>query len=537
MKSLPSLNDYFYHSRDVVSSNNGGAIESAFALASSYSSSLTQQIQMPLWDMQKTDDIIMTSSAETGLSRRVSTDEICDLNDTEEIISTSTSTVTDAKFSPFVSDDLSTATVLSPLLVSIVHAALDVPLSPMTTRRKAVILDAIVAKNIPTAIFYEMAAVYDRRAEILSKGFSLKYLAPVGKQRNRGRPKGHVKRPLNSFMIYRRVQTYLFHASSRESANCDDESGIVKLESSLLLGDLERTSHQSVSVIIGQFWRTESQTVRDAFARLAEQESSLHRELHPDYKYCPQKRARRHSSTSSSGSTALAKSHKPSKTPTPVCQQPRLILPSTSKPKLTEQCDVQESYSLETTGMTIAMPHSSPIFTPIMSPEDLTLPRDAIDDVWPTVSHYDQSDASSGASPEYVCVDNYLLSSSPERDLSNHHTLRIANDYCMDNRDDDQADTYDSACRPESCLATNYLQRTRPPYLINAVTESSLSIMDQSNSYLAGKTVADSSPSFAQHLVRSRNTPQDSGYDEGEQNFNRDFNMWTGNNYCVDTCT
>ncbi|KAK9236422.1 hypothetical protein V1525DRAFT_407024 [Lipomyces kononenkoae] len=528
MKSQPSLNDYFDHPADLVSSNNCLVPYSTLA-----------QTQIPSPDTPNAEGIMISTARQ---SRRISADGICDMNDTEEIISPST--VTDANFSPFVSDDLSTASALSPLLIAIVHAALDVPLTPMTARRKAAILDAIVAKNIPTAIFYEMAAVYVRRAEILSKGFSLKYLAPVGKQRNRGRPKGHVKRPLNSFMIYRRVQTYLFHASSRESATCDDEiRGIVKFESSLL-GDLERTSHQSVSVIIGQLWRTENQTVRDAFAKLAEQESSLHRELHPDYKYCPQKKARRHSSAPSSSPITLARSHHRPPKLVPACQLPRMILPNTVKPKLTDQCDVQDSYALEILSLPTAMSHSSPIFTPTVSPEDFTLPPGAIDEVWPTIPRYDQSDASSSPSPDYVCIP---LSSSPERDLNSPATIRITDDYCRAEKqqydiiDDVQIDDmYVIACGPDSCLPTTYLQqRTRPSYLLNTATVSSLSAMDQSNTYLAADRTVTNSTSFAQHLtMRSRNTMQDSEYDNDvEQNFNREFNMWTGNSYCVDPCT
>ncbi|KAK9352352.1 hypothetical protein V1523DRAFT_414117 [Lipomyces doorenjongii] len=523
MKS-PSLNEYFDNRPDPLSSNRD---------ADSTLSPLPRPL--PTSSAQKkTDRSCYTESGYYECESRTSfANGLRDLDDIEE---NGSSTATKLIHSPFVSDDLS-GSVLSPSVISIVRAALDIPLSPMTARRKAVIVDAIMPKNIPTTIFHEMAAVYVRRAEILSKGFNLKYLTPVGKQRNRGRPKGHVKRPLNSFMIYRRVQTYLFHASSPET--CQDEiSCMVKYESSVL-GDLERINHQSVSIIIGQFWRTESQIVRDAFTNLAKQESSLHRELHPDYKYCPQKKKIRSPRIPSSGST-LSRSHKPAKL-SAICQPLRFILPSTDRPKLRKQGDLQDSYSLET-GLHTATSSSPSIFTPGMPTAESILPA-TFDDVWVTINPYGWSDASSTPSPDYNCVEHISLSSSPEElNFQNRPRGRILEDYCdTEEQYNCTDDVQTSVARPsntESRLPN--LQRRRASYSFNAIGGSSDLGMDEANTNLSERVVT-TTPSLVQQLMGSVNGLQDmvieaSGYDDLEQSFKSGFNTWAGNNYGLELC-
>ncbi|KAK9377043.1 uncharacterized protein V1513DRAFT_164868 [Lipomyces chichibuensis] len=526
----PSLNEYIDNRHDSVSSNRDA------------DSTLSPMPWRPLPKSSTQKKADRTCNDESGYhdceSRMTLVNGLYDLDDIEE---NGSSNATEHIHSPVVSDDLSSS-VLSPSVISIVRAALDIPLSPMTARRKKVIVDAIIPKNIPTTIFHEMAAVYVRRAEILSKGFNLKYLTPVGKQRNRGRPKGHVKRPLNSFMIYRRVQTYLFHASPPET--CEDETGcIIKYESSVL-GDLERINHQSVSVIIGQFWRTESQIVRDAFTNLAKQESSLHRELHPDYKYCPQKKKSRSPRILSSGS-ALSRSHKPSKLST-TCQPVRFILPSTDRPNLIKQGDLHDYYSLET-GLLTATSNSSSIFTPGMSTEESILPA-TLDGVWTTISTYNWSDASSTPSPDYTCMERISLSSSPseEPNFQNHPALRIPEDYCGTEEqcigtDGVQIDT--SLARPSDTGSPPpiiYLQRTRTSYSFNAIGGSGHQGMDEATTNFPERVVTNT-PSLVQHLIGSANGLQDmvleaSGYDDIEQTFKTGFNMWAGNNCCLELC-
>jgi hypothetical protein len=92
-----------------------------------------------------------------------------------------------------------------------------------------------------------------------------------GKKKNhRNQKPYHVKRPLNSFMLYRKSQT--------QSAMAYATSSKFKL------------NHQNISQIVGLMWQTESNSLKSEFARFAGQEKELHRALYPDYKFCPQKK-------------------------------------------------------------------------------------------------------------------------------------------------------------------------------------------------------------------------------------------------------
>lgn len=97
--------------------------------------------------------------------------------------------------------------------------------------------------------------------------------APPPKQHRRSKSANYVKRPLNSFMLYRRSQT--------QSAMAFAMSSQLKL------------NHQNISQIIGLMWQTESKEIKDEFAKFAGQEKDLHKILYPDYKFCPQKRRKR----------------------------------------------------------------------------------------------------------------------------------------------------------------------------------------------------------------------------------------------------
>ena len=92
------------------------------------------------------------------------------------------------------------------------------------------------------------------------------------KNSRKSRP-DYVKRPLNSFMLYRKSQT--------QSAMAYAVHSHLKL------------NHQNISQIIGLMWQTEDKEVKDHFARFAGKEKELHRVLHPDYKFCPQKKKRK----------------------------------------------------------------------------------------------------------------------------------------------------------------------------------------------------------------------------------------------------
>lgn len=94
----------------------------------------------------------------------------------------------------------------------------------------------------------------------------------MAKNHRKARP-DYVKRPLNSFMLYRKSQTQSAMAYAMHSQ--------LKL------------NHQNISQIIGLMWQTESKQVKDQFASFAGKEKELHRVLHPDYKFCPQKKKRK----------------------------------------------------------------------------------------------------------------------------------------------------------------------------------------------------------------------------------------------------
>ncbi|KAA8911987.1 hypothetical protein TRICI_003673 [Trichomonascus ciferrii] len=90
------------------------------------------------------------------------------------------------------------------------------------------------------------------------------------KKKHRKHKPNYVKRPLNSFMLYRKSQT--------QSAMAYSLSADLKL------------NHQNISQIIGLMWQTESKELKDEFAKFAGQEKEIHKALHPDYKFCPQKK-------------------------------------------------------------------------------------------------------------------------------------------------------------------------------------------------------------------------------------------------------
>jgi hypothetical protein len=90
------------------------------------------------------------------------------------------------------------------------------------------------------------------------------------RRRRRKRQADRVKRPLNSFMLYRRSQTQAAMAAAAAAQT--------------------KINHQSMSLILGLMWQTETKDLREQFAQLASEEKELHRTLHPEYKFCPQKR-------------------------------------------------------------------------------------------------------------------------------------------------------------------------------------------------------------------------------------------------------
>ncbi|KAF8860945.1 hypothetical protein BDZ45DRAFT_672215 [Acephala macrosclerotiorum] len=74
---------------------------------------------------------------------------------------------------------------------------------------------------------------------------------------------GKVKRPMNSFMLYRKA--YQLRAK---------EYGLM-------------TNHQVVSQLCGDSWPLEPEEIREQFAEWARVERDRHEEAHPGYKFTP----------------------------------------------------------------------------------------------------------------------------------------------------------------------------------------------------------------------------------------------------------
>ncbi|KIW18753.1 hypothetical protein PV08_03042 [Exophiala spinifera] len=83
------------------------------------------------------------------------------------------------------------------------------------------------------------------------------------------RKKGYVSRPMNSFMLYR-------------SAYADRAKQFCK-----------ENNHQVVSQVTGASWPLETKEVRDLYEQLAVTERDNHQSAHPNYKFAPNKAAKR----------------------------------------------------------------------------------------------------------------------------------------------------------------------------------------------------------------------------------------------------
>ena len=82
--------------------------------------------------------------------------------------------------------------------------------------------------------------------------------------RSRSRSSTPIKRPLNSFMLYRR----------------DKQTEVTSTQ-----------DNQSISKIIGTLWRNETYAVKAHYNSMADREKELHKLQHPEYKFSPQRRA------------------------------------------------------------------------------------------------------------------------------------------------------------------------------------------------------------------------------------------------------
>ncbi|KAJ5230992.1 High mobility group superfamily [Penicillium chrysogenum] len=92
---------------------------------------------------------------------------------------------------------------------------------------------------------------------------------PVKERQKETEQKGRVRRPMNSFMLYR-------------WANIES-----------IKGQSHQHNPREISSIAGKRWGKEPQSVRDKYSRLAKIERDGHAEAHPDYKFIRKARKRR----------------------------------------------------------------------------------------------------------------------------------------------------------------------------------------------------------------------------------------------------
>jgi hypothetical protein len=118
---------------------------------------------------------------------------------------------------------------------------IDAPLSELTKDYKTPVRDMSIWANRP---------VEERMAEV-------------------NRKKGYISRPMNSFMLYR-------------SAYADRVKQFCK-----------ENNHQVVSQVTGASWPLEPREVRELYEQLAILERDNHAAAHPDYKFAPNKSAKR----------------------------------------------------------------------------------------------------------------------------------------------------------------------------------------------------------------------------------------------------
>ncbi len=125
------------------------------------------------------------------------------------------------------------------------------------------------------------------------------------KQKRKG--PNYIKRPLNSFMLYRKFQiqaAYIYaiaqsstiyeeqlqnNASKNENEN-ENGNGNIKPKSSIIL-DIPKLNHQSISQMISLLWNTEFEEIKLKFSNFASfWEKEIHKVAYPSYKFQPQKK-------------------------------------------------------------------------------------------------------------------------------------------------------------------------------------------------------------------------------------------------------
>lgn len=135
---------------------------------------------------------------------------------------------------------------------------------------------AVLAQNAAQILYgspSQAAAAANAAAAAAVSAAAAASASGSSKKKSRKNRRDYVKRPLNSFMLYRKSQT--------QSAMAYAVHSKLKL------------NHQNISQIVGLMWQTESKEVKDKFAYFAGREKEIHKVLHPDYKFCPQKKKKK----------------------------------------------------------------------------------------------------------------------------------------------------------------------------------------------------------------------------------------------------
>ncbi|AOA63416.1 Hypothetical protein PP7435_CHR3-1168 [Komagataella phaffii CBS 7435] len=112
---------------------------------------------------------------------------------------------------------------------------------------------------------------------------------------------GHIKRPLNSFMLYRGILLKLgivlnVVKSIENSIDLNNPSVLRKLHDNdpslvsqilKLIPTVVKTNHQVLGQAISMLWVTESSQVKEQFGKFSQVEKRLHKLCYPNYKFNP----------------------------------------------------------------------------------------------------------------------------------------------------------------------------------------------------------------------------------------------------------
>jgi len=144
--------------------------------------------------------------------------------------------------------------------------------SPATLVQEPMEMETIVEPEMTTPLATEIAT-------------------PKRKSSTRKRRAGTVPRPLNAWMIYRKLKHGLLWETYREQGN----------------------SNLNMSTVISQMWKNETAEVKAIYYNLAAEEKAKHAEKYPGYKYQPRRKSSKNKKSASCTDTPVL-----SPAPTPV---------------------------------------------------------------------------------------------------------------------------------------------------------------------------------------------------------------------------